>query len=48
MNLELKEFRDIVENRINHYGHDEIPRLEPPSAAGNKHQRIFTNLQFDC
>ena len=33
MNLELKEFWDIVENRINNYWDNEIPRLEPASAT---------------
>ena len=40
MNLELEKFRKIVENRINNYWYNEIPSLEPASAA----IRIFTNL----
>ena len=31
MNLELKKFRDIVENRIDHNRGNEIPGLEPAS-----------------
>ena len=33
MNLELKKLGDIVENRVDHDRYNEIPRLEPASAA---------------
>ena len=33
MNLELKKLGDIVENRVDHDRYNEIPGLEPASAA---------------
>ena len=44
MNLELKKFRGIVENRINYYGDDEIPRLEPASAAVRINSREYLQI----
>ena len=47
MNLELKEFRDIVENGISKDRDNEVPSLEPASEAirNKMNKEISNNLQ---
>ena len=47
MNLELKEFRDIVENGISKDRDNEVPSLEPPSEAIRSKMNNRNHLDFN-